>query len=54
MGPGVGLKSTHEVTVPTKGPAQLADYIYGLALGVGWAFVRPRRSRLFTPIRIRG
>jgi hypothetical protein len=41
MALGVGLKSPREVTVPTRSLTQLADYICGVALGVGWAFVRP-------------
>jgi hypothetical protein len=30
MSLGVGLQSSHKVTVPTGGPTQLADYIYGV------------------------
>jgi hypothetical protein len=33
----VGLKSPHDVTVAIRGPTQLANYLYEIALGVGWA-----------------
>jgi hypothetical protein len=41
MALGVGLQFSHKVTVLTGGPTQLANYIYGVALGVSWALVRP-------------
>jgi hypothetical protein len=41
MAPVVGLESPRHVTVATRGTTQLANYMCGVALGVGWAFVRP-------------
>lgn len=41
MTPIVGLKSPHDVIVATRGLTQLANYLCEVALGMGWAFVRP-------------